>query len=89
MVFVDIGYSEGYVTQLAARLVGLFGEVLAADINANAVAALREYASVEGLTNLYAEVKEAEETVVCAGCRTVPLPYQCSHVRGRFFITLS
>jgi ubiquinone/menaquinone biosynthesis C-methylase UbiE len=71
MVFVDIGCGEGYFALPAARLVGPGGEVRAADINANAVAALRESAAHEGLTNLYAEVTAAEETVVCEACADI------------------
>ena len=68
MVFVDIGCGEGYFALPAARIAGPGGKVYAADINADAVAALREQAAAEGLTNLTAEVKAAEKTMVCAGC---------------------
>jgi ubiquinone/menaquinone biosynthesis C-methylase UbiE len=68
MVFVDVGCGEGYFAIPAARIAGPDGKVYAADINADAVAALREQARAEGLTNLTAEVKAAEETVVCEGC---------------------
>lgn len=68
MVFVDIGCGEGYFTLPAARTVGIGGKVLAADINPDAVAALWESAANEGIDNLSAEVKAAEETVFCEGC---------------------
>ncbi|RPI38951.1 MAG: class I SAM-dependent methyltransferase [Methanoregulaceae archaeon] len=68
MVFIDIGSGEGYFTLPAARTVGINGKVLAADINPDAVAALRTSAANEGLDNLSAEVKAAEETVFCEGC---------------------
>ncbi len=71
MVFVDIGCGEGYFALPAARRVGPGGKVYAADINADAVAALREYAANEGLRNLSAEVKAAEETIVCLGCADI------------------
>jgi len=71
MVFVDIGCGEGYFALPAARRVGPGGKVYAADINVDAVAALREYAANEGLRNLSAEVKAAEETVVCPGCADI------------------
>jgi ubiquinone/menaquinone biosynthesis C-methylase UbiE len=68
MVFVDLGCGEGYFALPAARSVGPGGRVYAVDINADAVAGLWEHAATEGLTNLSAEVKEAEATVVCEGC---------------------
>jgi ubiquinone/menaquinone biosynthesis C-methylase UbiE len=71
MVFVDIGCGEGYFALPAARRVGPCGKVCAADINADAVAALLEQAANDGLSNLSAEVKAAEETVVCEGCADI------------------
>jgi ubiquinone/menaquinone biosynthesis C-methylase UbiE len=71
MVFVDIGCGEGYFALPAARQVGPCGKVYAADINADAVAALLEQAANDGLGNLSAEVKAAEETVVCEGCADI------------------
>jgi len=71
MVFVDIGCGEGYFALPAARQVGTGGKVLAADINADAVAALWEQAANMGLSNLSAEVKAAEETVACKGCADI------------------
>jgi ubiquinone/menaquinone biosynthesis C-methylase UbiE len=71
MVFVDIGCGEGYFALPAARKVGPGGKVIAADINADAVAVLREYAAAEGLGNLSADVKSAEETVACNGCADI------------------
>jgi ubiquinone/menaquinone biosynthesis C-methylase UbiE len=71
MVFVDVGCGEGYFALPAARMVGPEGMVYAVDINADAVAGLWEYAATEGLTNLSAEVKAAEETVACEGCADI------------------
>ena len=71
MIFIDIGRGEGYFSLPAARRVGPGGKVLAADINPDAVAALREYAATEGLDNLSVEVKAAEETVFCEGCADI------------------
>jgi ubiquinone/menaquinone biosynthesis C-methylase UbiE len=71
MVFVDIGCGEGYFALPAARRVGPRGKVCAVDINADAVAALLEQAANEDLSNLSAEVKAAEETVVCEGCADI------------------
>jgi ubiquinone/menaquinone biosynthesis C-methylase UbiE len=71
MVFVDIGCGEGYFALPAARIVRPGGSVIAADINADAVATLREYAAAEGLSNLSAEVKSAEDMVACEGCADI------------------
>ena len=71
MVFTDIGCGEGYFTLPAARTVGINGKVLAADINPDAVTALRTSAANEGLDNLSAEVKAAEEAVFCEGCADI------------------
>jgi ubiquinone/menaquinone biosynthesis C-methylase UbiE len=71
MVFVDLGCSEGYFAIPAAHRVGPEGKVCAADINAEAVAHLQEQAANEGLSNLSAQVKKAEETVFCTGCADI------------------
>ena len=71
MVFIDIGCGEGYFSLPAARTVGIGGTVLAADINHGAVATLRTSAANEGLENLSAEVKAAEETIFCKGCADI------------------
>ena len=71
MVFVDIGCGEGYFALPAARLVGPGGKVCATDINADSVAVLREHAAKEGIVNLSAEAKAAEETVICEGCADI------------------
>jgi ubiquinone/menaquinone biosynthesis C-methylase UbiE len=71
MVFVDMGCGDGYFALPAARIVGHKGKVYAVDIDAGAIGRLRDQAAKEGLTNLFSEVKEAEETVVCEGCADV------------------
>jgi len=71
MVFVDVGCSEGFFALPAARSVGPGGKVYAFDINADAVAHLNRQAKAEGLTNLSAEAKAAEETVACEGCADI------------------
>jgi len=68
MVFVDMGCGDGYFALPAARRVGRTGKVYANDINEGAVERLRQRAAQEGLDNLFTDVKEAEETVVCEGC---------------------
>ena len=71
MVFVDIGCGDGYFALPAARRVGGSGKVYASDIDAGAVDRLRHRAEQEGLENLFAEVREAEKTVVCEGCADI------------------
>jgi ubiquinone/menaquinone biosynthesis C-methylase UbiE len=71
MVFVDMGCGDGYFALPAARRVGHSGRVYANDINDDAVERLRQRAAQEGLDTLFAEVREAEETVVCEGCADV------------------
>jgi ubiquinone/menaquinone biosynthesis C-methylase UbiE len=71
MFFVDVGCGGGYFALPAARIVGPGGKVYAVDINADAVANLNEQAKIEGLTNLSAEVKEAEAVIACEGCADI------------------
>ena len=71
MTFVDIGCGEGYFALPAARRVGPGGKVFATDINADAIAALREQAANEGHHTLSAEVKAAEEAAFCEGCADI------------------
>ncbi|MFA5346707.1 MAG: methyltransferase domain-containing protein [Methanoregula sp.] len=71
MIFVDMGCGDGYFALPAARRVGRSGKVYANDINEGAVERLRQRAGQEGLDNLFTDVKEAEETVVCEGCADV------------------
>ena len=68
MVFVDMGCGDGYFALPAARRVGTSGRVYAVDIDADAVERLRRQAAAEGLGNIIADAKEAEEAVVCQGC---------------------
>lgn len=68
MVFIDVGCGDGYFAIPAARRVGPEGKVYAVDSDAAAIQRLREQAAREGLGNLFSEVREAEETVVCEGC---------------------
>jgi ubiquinone/menaquinone biosynthesis C-methylase UbiE len=71
MIFVDIGCGEGYFALPAARVVGPAGKVYASDINADSVEALREHAAREGIVNLSAEAKAAEETRFCEECADI------------------
>jgi ubiquinone/menaquinone biosynthesis C-methylase UbiE len=71
MVFVDMGCGDGYFALPAARRVGRSGRVYANDVNDEAVERLRQRAAQEGLDNLFTDVKEAEETVVCEECADV------------------
>lgn len=71
MVFVDVGCGEGYFAVPASRRVGPGGKVFAVDINAGAVAQLKEKAKNEGLDNLVLDVNEAENTLFCKGCADI------------------
>jgi ubiquinone/menaquinone biosynthesis C-methylase UbiE len=71
MVFVDVGCGEGYFAVPASRRVGPGGRVCAVDINAEAVAFLKEQAKKEGLDNLFLDVNEAENTLFCEGCADI------------------
>ena len=71
MVFVDVGCGEGYFAVPASRRVGPGGRVCAVDINADAIARLKEQAEKEGLDNLILDVKEAENTLFCKGCADI------------------
>jgi ubiquinone/menaquinone biosynthesis C-methylase UbiE len=68
MVFIDIGCGDGYFALPAARKVGPRGKVYANDIDPGAIERLRIQAEKEGLDNIFAEVKAAEETMVCEEC---------------------
>jgi ubiquinone/menaquinone biosynthesis C-methylase UbiE len=68
MVFIDIGCGDGYFALPAARKVGPRGKVYANDIDQSAIERLRIQAEKEGLDNFFAEVKAAEETMVCEEC---------------------
>jgi ubiquinone/menaquinone biosynthesis C-methylase UbiE len=68
MTFVDPGCGDGYFALPAARMVGPKGKVIAADINEEAIERLRQQAAEEGLGQLSAEVRAAEETIACEGC---------------------
>ena len=70
-VFVDIGCGEGFFALPAARRIGTAGRVFALDINSDAIARIREQAAEEGLSQVSAEIKEAEAAVVCEGCADI------------------
>jgi len=71
MVFIDMGCGDGYFAIPAARIAGPLGKVYANDIDAGAIGRLTGQAAKEGLANLFADVKSAEETVVCEGCADI------------------
>lgn len=68
MTFVDVGSGDGYFAIPAARMVGLKGKVIAFDIDDGAIMRLRNQAADEGLSQISAEVRPAEETIACEGC---------------------
>lgn|GEM_PF-4937318 len=71
MVFVDMGCGDGYFALPATRKVGNRGRVYAVDIDADAIARLREQAEREGLKNIVARTSETETAVVCEGCAII------------------
>ncbi len=68
MTFVDVGSGDGYFAIPAARMGGPNGKVIAFDIDDGAITRLRQQAAKEGLSQLSAEVRSAEEAIVCEGC---------------------
>jgi ubiquinone/menaquinone biosynthesis C-methylase UbiE len=68
MTFVDVGSGDGYFAIPAARMIGLTGKVIAVDIDDGAIKRLRQNATDEGLSQVSAEVRSAEETVACERC---------------------
>ena len=68
MTFADIGCGEGYFSILAAKKVGAKGKAYAVDIDPSGVEKLKDVAKDKGLTNIAAQVGEAEETVFCREC---------------------
>ena len=68
MTFADIGCGDGYFSVLAANKVGAKGKVYAVDIDPSGIAKLKNAAKTQGLTNIVAQVGEAEETVFCREC---------------------
>lgn len=71
LTFVDVGCGNGFFTVPAARLVGDRGHVYAVDAREEAIARLRQRASVENLQNLTARVGEAESVVFCDACADI------------------
>lgn len=68
MTFADIGCGDGYFAVLAAKKVGAEGKVYAVDIDPSGIGKLKNAAKSLGLTNIVAQIGEAEETVFCRGC---------------------
>ncbi len=71
MTFVDVGCGDGYFALPAARMVGPEGKVIGVDVDENAIGRLRQQAAEEGLSQLSAEVRAAEEAVACEGCADI------------------
>ena len=68
---MDIGCGDGFFTLIAAEVVGERGLVHAVDVDATAIASMRNRALEKGLKNLDLKVGAAEETVFCDGCADV------------------
>jgi len=71
MIFVDVGSGDGYFAIPAARMVGPKGKVMAFDIDDAAITRLKKQAEDEGLSQLFAEVGSAEESIACEGCADI------------------
>ncbi len=69
--FADIGCGSGFFALPAARIVGNKGKVYGLDINAGAIAILKERAGGEGLSNLHLTVGKAEELTICEHCADI------------------
>jgi len=71
MTFADIGCGGGFFAIPAARRVGEKGKVYGLDANPASIAALKEQAAKEGLTNLLLTVGKAEDTIVGENCADI------------------
>ena len=71
ITFADIGCGGGFFALPAARITGEKGKVYGLDVNAGAIAGLKEQAAREGLKNLYLTTGPAEEAVVCRQCADI------------------
>ncbi len=68
MTFADIGSGDGFFSLLAAKKVGATGKVYSVDIDPAGIAKLNAKAKTQGITNIYASVGKAEDTVFCSHC---------------------
>ncbi len=68
MIFADIGCGGGFFALPAARIVGPAGRVYALDISQEAISAVSEGASKEGLHNIEAILGDAATVVLCKSC---------------------
>ncbi len=68
MVFADIGCGGGFFALPAGRIVGPTGRVYALDISQDAISAVSEGASKEGLHNIDAIKGDAATVVLCKSC---------------------
>jgi ubiquinone/menaquinone biosynthesis C-methylase UbiE len=68
MTVADIGCGDGYFTLLAAKRVGAKGKAYAVDIDPSGIQKLEDAAKAQGLTNITAQVGEAEDTLFCHEC---------------------
>jgi ubiquinone/menaquinone biosynthesis C-methylase UbiE len=71
ITFADIGCGGGFFALPAARMTGGKGRVYGLDVNADAIAALKEQAAREGLKNIRLTTGRAEEEVVCRRCADI------------------
>jgi ubiquinone/menaquinone biosynthesis C-methylase UbiE len=68
---MDIGCNDGFFTIPAAKMVGKNGKVYGVDIDVDAIEQLTEKAKKEHISNIRADVGEAEETIFCTNCANI------------------
>ena len=71
MTFADIGCGDGFFSLLATKIVGKTGKVYAVDANAQFIEILKSRAREQNITNLYADISQAEEYLPCHGCADI------------------
>lgn len=81
-VVADVGAGGGYLTLQLARAVGPAGQVVATDIDGSALAALRERAQAEGLSQIQTRLVTREEPGLEPGRYQLILLAQVDHLLG-------
>lgn len=68
---MDIGCNDGFFTIPAAKMVGKNGKVYGVDIDVDAIERLTEKAKQDHISNIHADVGEAEGTIFCSNCADI------------------
>lgn len=68
MVFIDVGCGDGFFSLLASKIVGATGKVYSVDTDKSGIEKLKHKAAELGISNVYATVGAAEETLLCKNC---------------------